>query len=276
MKNKHNKKRNTAFLYEILVRETTKAVISKNTARKELATRIIKENFKKNSALYKELQLYKAILDTTSLDDRTSERLLNEVKVSRGKIDNKNLFNEQTNLIQKINKNLGPDIFSNFLPNYKSMATVSQLFSDSINVKDRVMLEQLILKNLQSEDIQEEEKLEYIDNLVFKTFVEKFNDAYGEKLTEQQKSLVINYVFSFTDNAVGLKSYLNEEIGRLKEEVNASLQHEDIQADEHMIEKTNNVIKFLESLSKRKTTEDDIQKILKIRTLVQEVSNNGN
>tara|TARA_R110000851_G_scaffold236991_2_gene389699 strand:- start:13423 stop:14253 length:831 start_codon:yes stop_codon:yes gene_type:complete len=276
MKNKHNKKRNTAFLYEILVRETTKAVISKNTARKELATRIIKENFKKNSALYKELQLYKAILDTTSLDDRTSERLLNEVKVSRGKIDNKNLFNEQTNLIQKINKNLGPDIFSNFLPNYKSMATVSQLFSDSINVKDRVMLEQLILKNLQSEDIQEEEKLEYIDNLVFKTFVEKFNDAYGEKLTEQQKSLVINYVFSFTDNAVGLKSYLNEEIGRLKEEVNASLQHEDIQADEHMIEKTNNVIKFLESLSKRKTTEDDIQKILKIQTLVQEVSNNGN
>jgi hypothetical protein len=215
-------------------------------------------------------------LDTTSLDDRTSERLLNEVKVSRGKIDNKNLFNEQTNLIQKINKNLGPDIFSNFLPNYKSMATVSQLFSDSINVKDRVMLEQLILKNLQSEDIQEEEKLEYIDNLVFKTFVEKFNDAYGEKLTEQQKSLVINYVFSFTDNAVGLKSYLNEEIGRLKEEVNASLQHEDIQADEHMIEKTNNVIKFLESLSKRKTTEDDIQKILKIQTLVQEVSNNGN
>ena len=33
-KTKHNKKRNTAFLYEALIREMTKAVVSKNQEQK--------------------------------------------------------------------------------------------------------------------------------------------------------------------------------------------------------------------------------------------------
>ena len=49
MRLKHNKKRNTAFLFETLTREYIKAVVKKNTARQTLVKRIIKENFAKGS-----------------------------------------------------------------------------------------------------------------------------------------------------------------------------------------------------------------------------------
>ena len=61
MKLKHNKKRNTAFVYESLVREMTKAIVEKNLELKDDIVSIIKEHFTKNSLLYRELKLYKTI-----------------------------------------------------------------------------------------------------------------------------------------------------------------------------------------------------------------------
>ena len=51
MKLKHNKKRNTAFLYEILMRELTKSILFKNVENKKSLIKIIKEHFRKNSIL---------------------------------------------------------------------------------------------------------------------------------------------------------------------------------------------------------------------------------
>jgi len=277
MKNKHNKKRNTAFLYEILVREVTKAVVSKDNSKKTKATRIIKKYFKKGTSAYEELQLYKSLMDTTDLDEKISDKLLSEVKMSRQKIDNKKLFNEQTKLIEKINQDFDTAIYSNFIPNYKNLANIFQMFNPSSNIKDRVLLEQMILNTLQSKTTQEEEKLDNIDNLVFKTFVGKFNDAYSEQLSEEQKKLVTNYVFSFSDNGVGIKSYLNEEVSRLKEEVKKSLTLIEVKKDSDMVRKTKSVLDFLDSfVSKQKLLESDIQKLLKIQMLVDEVNNDGN
>jgi len=277
MKNKHNKKRNTAFLYEILVREVTKAVVSKDNNKKIKATSIIKKYFKKGSSTYEELQLYKSLMDTTDLDEKISDKLLAEVKISRQKIDNKKLFNEQTKLIENINQDFETSIYSNFIPNYKNLANIFQMFNPSSNIKDKVMLEQMILDTLQSKTIQEEEKLDNIDNLVFKTFVGKFNDAYSEQLSEEQKKLVTNYVFSFSDNGVGIKTYLNEEISRLKEQVKKSLTLIEVKKDSDMVRKTKSVLDFLDSfVSKQELSESDVQKLLKIQMLVDEVSNNGN
>ena len=61
MKLKHNKKRNTAFLYESLVKELTKAVVKKDTERKNVLVSMIKEHFSKGTVLNQELELYKAL-----------------------------------------------------------------------------------------------------------------------------------------------------------------------------------------------------------------------
>ena len=41
---KHNKKRNTAFIYETLTRELTKAIVDKNITEKKLFLRLSKKD----------------------------------------------------------------------------------------------------------------------------------------------------------------------------------------------------------------------------------------
>ena len=63
MRLKHNKKRNTAFLYEMLTREVVKSIIKKDLKKRNVTISLIKENFAKNTELRKELDLYKALLE---------------------------------------------------------------------------------------------------------------------------------------------------------------------------------------------------------------------
>ena len=102
MKLKHNKKRNTAFVYESLVREMTKAIVEKNLELKDDIVSIIKEHFTKNSLLYRELKLYKTICETYDLEPHTAEKLVYEIRKEHTKLDKQILFTEQSILIKKI------------------------------------------------------------------------------------------------------------------------------------------------------------------------------
>ena len=56
----------------------------------------------------------------------------------------------------------------------------------------------------------------------------------------------MQYVFSFSDDGLGLKTYLNEEIGRLKKIVNESLEMEEIKTDAAMLESTKRIVDTME------------------------------
>jgi hypothetical protein len=68
MKIKHNKKRNTAFVYEALIRELTKAVIKEDMNKKQMVASVIKEHFSKGSEIKKELEIYQGVVDTRGLE----------------------------------------------------------------------------------------------------------------------------------------------------------------------------------------------------------------
>ena len=129
---KHNKKRNTAFLYEILVREVIKSTLNKDVERRDLTISILKESFCGGSALRREIDLYKTLLETTNLKPHLGEKLIQETKRAYRQIDSKEIFNEQSSLISKINKKLSAGTFSNFVPNYKDLATLSQIFGENV------------------------------------------------------------------------------------------------------------------------------------------------
>ena len=80
---KHNKKRNTAFLYESLVKELTKAIIKQQEVRKEKIINIIRENFTKGSPLQQDLDLYKSILENK---DKMTKDFTNRFLVETKKI----------------------------------------------------------------------------------------------------------------------------------------------------------------------------------------------
>ena len=85
-------------------------------------------------------------------------------------IDKKKLFIEQSKLISKINRNLSKSVFSNFVPNYKSLATISQIFNNDISVKNKVLLENNIIKTMLVEDKKETE-MQPVDNIAFNIYI---------------------------------------------------------------------------------------------------------
>jgi hypothetical protein len=120
-------------------------------------------------------------------------------------------------------------------------------------------------------EIKEQEKLKVIDNLTYKTFVNKFNTVYGQSLLPEQKELMTRFVMSFSDNGVELKSYLNEEIGRLKTKIENSLVTEDFKNDPNMASKANLVLEKMNSYSKKQVDKEVVGEVLKIQTLAKEL-----
>ncbi len=272
MKMKHNKKRNTAFIFEALIRELTKAIVAKDDDKKKLIVKLVRENFKGSSALARDLDLYKAILDTSDLDKHTAEKLVFEARMGKKIINEKQLFKEQTEIIDKINKLISPNVFSNFIPNYRDVATVYQIFDYRTKTKQRVLMErQIVEKMTSSKDSRKEAAIKPIDNLTYKTFVTKFNEKYGTELLSEQKKLLGHYIGSFTDNGLEFKIYLNEEISRLREKLQNSLKLPEISQDKEMSEGARKVLEILDGFSKREIDNDLVQEVLKIQNLVKEI-----
>ena len=274
-KTKHNKKRNTAFLYEALVREMTKAVVSQDKKRKNNIIDILKESFSSNKILGQELKLYQAILESTDLDSITAEKLLYKIREAYAALDMQEIYSAQSSVINRINKEIGSAVYNNFVPNYKSIATVSQLFgadSSAAGIKKGVILEQNVLETLTS-DTTEEPKVEMkpIDNIVFKTFTSKFNEVYGNGLLSEQKELLNRYILSFSSDT-DMKIYLNEELGRLHVALQEALSTNDVKSDSAMTESTNSVINMIEEFRNTPVDKNLVEKVLKIQNLVHEIS----
>ena len=270
MKVRHNKKRNTAFVYEALLREATVAILKNDHKRKDKAISIIKKHFNSDSILRRDLNCYRSLYENQNLDRLTCEKILKEVKLQKRLIDPNGLFKQQTELIHDVNKELEPSIFNNFVPNYRTLATISQIFSDKISPKNQVILENEIIKNMLNED-KVVDTATPIDNVVYKTFVEKFNNKYENGLLEEQKRLLTHYIASFADNGVELKFYLNEEIARLKTKLEEAKETDEIKADKDMLNKTNQVIEKLNSFAQQNINEELLATVLKTQSLVKEI-----
>ena len=115
-----------------------------------------------------------------------------------------------------------------------------------------------------------------VDNLTYKTFVNKFNEKYENDLLNEQKDLLTHYIASFADNALELKIFLNEEIARLKQKLAEAREIDEIKNDEDMLSKTGQVIEKLNSFAKEDITENVLLTVLKTQSLVKEIYNADN
>ena len=264
----HNKKRNTAFLYEALVRELTKSVVHKNEERKAAVVSVIKEFFNNNSVLKKELKLYNDIIETRGVSKNAAEKIVSYVKKERETLDTKKLFEEQTQLINKIHNTLSEDVFSNFVPNYKALASIYQMFSPSTKIKNKVLMENTIVQymSVQPQQVTEQKR---INNATMRIFSSKFNNHYNG-LLEEQRTLLSKYISSFTDNGLELKVFLNDEIGRIKEHVTNNKDS----FNGEIKEKINAVLLMVEGFKGQMITEDILKQILKMQQLVSEIKSN--
>ena len=272
MKLKHNKKRNTAFLYETLIKELTKAVVAKEDSRKNAIIAMLKEHFSKGAILGRELDLYKAIKDTSHLDVYTAERLISETKKQYSEMDKQAIFEAQSTLIESINKVVGKAAFSNFVPNYKTLASISQIFSDSLTAKEKVLLERKVMGRLVSKPRLNAEKkeMEHIDNLVFKKVIENFNKKYSGQLLNEQQELLNKYILSFNSSGLEFKVYLNEELTRIKENLTDLQKSDDFKQDRDMLKKLTEIEDIVGRFQTKKIDTNMIEKIMSIQNLIAE------
>jgi len=272
MATKHNKKRNTGFVFEALVREATKAILAEDDAKKQVVVSTIKEFFKKGTELSKELECYQALSKDNNLTPQLGEKLIFEVKRKASLLNKNKLIQEKNALISQINKNISKDVFNNFVPNYRALATISQIFKDDTPVKQRVLLESSIIKNITEEVVEQKEKLEHIDSLVVKNFIEKFNTAYTGLLSEQ-RTLLSKYVTSINDGYTEFHFFINEELERIKNIVTESLKSKVVKDDEFMLEGINNVLGKIEEMRNLAVDEKFLMKMLKLQKLSSEIEN---
>ena len=273
MKIKHNKKRNTAFVYEAIVKEITVAIIKNDHERKNKAVSILKKHFKPGSVLSKHLECYRSLYETKNVDEKTSEKIIKEARIASRLLDAHGLFVSQSDLIDDVNKELSPTVFNNFVPNYKTLATIYQMFSDDSSPKKSVVLESQLVSAMTSN--HSNNTLEPIDNLAMASFVTKFNEKYSGALLENQRTLLNLYITSFSDNSLSLKSFLNEEISNLKNLIKENYSAEFFENDNEMKQKAEKVVELLESFSSRNIDEEVLIKILKTQELAQEIVDNG-
>jgi hypothetical protein len=274
MRIKHNKKRNTAFVYEALIVEATVAVLKKDVRRQNKVINIIKRHFNSDAILKKDLNCYRSLYESQNLKTDASKRIVREAKLQQKLLDPNGVFEAQTQLIHDINKNLSPSIFNNFVPNYKTLASIAQMFSDKTSPKNQIILENQIIADMTNVTQNTEEAP--VDKTVYKAFVGKFNDKYEAGLLSEQKELLTYYISSFADNAVSLKIFLNEEIARLKAQLREAKNTQEINTDQNMLKKTNVIIEKLENFSKEPISDELLLTVLKTQALVKEIYTDGN
>ena len=272
---KHNKKRNTAFVYEALIREATESIIKQDVNRKNKVFNIIKKHFAPGTELHKELFCYRSLYENQNLSKEISEKILHEAKLASKLLDANKIFKSQSDLIKDINIELSSDVFNNFVPNYKALATIAQIFSSKIAPKNRVMLEQHVVDRMSSL-ITESSDLKPIDNLTLNTFIKKFNQKYSSTLLKEQKELLSLYVSSFSDNGLELKMFLNNELGRIKDKIQEAKKISYISCQTETIKKLDTLHEKLDSYAKKPIDSDSLIVILKTQQVLQEIFSDAN
>lgn len=197
---KHSKVKNTGLIFEILTRMAMKETLNQNES--SSAIKLIKSNFKPNSELIKELNLYQTLNLKT---DHDSKELLKFTLEAKKSIDQKKLMAEKYNLVKSIKKNYNIDLFFNTrVSNYTLTAAIYKLleFNGKDNPEDYLNSKKLVVEHLsgkKEEAIEEEviarfrEQDEDVRKIGFKMIIEKFNSKY-RTLNDKQKKLLSKYI----------------------------------------------------------------------------------
>jgi hypothetical protein len=223
MKVKHSKFKNTAILFELLVKQITQEVLSNST--KNVSEKIIKEFFSSNKELAKELKLYNQIVKEkySSIDD--AKLFLEEVSKERIKLDENKLNKEKYNLIKTIKESYDLSKFlSSNLQNYKLLASVYKVFEAKtmgrkVEIRDFIESNNTILEHIthkkisakQADTLYEsfKQQSEDLRLLTYKLLIENFNKKYSN-LDDSQKGLLREFINNVTNTSTFPK-FIEEE-----------------------------------------------------------------
>ena len=276
MKLKHNKLRNPAILFELLVRQITTDTLNN---RESKSVNILKRHYN-NTQIAKEFKIYKTLYEAKNLSEAKASILINSAIQAHSKLNKTTLRKAKYDLIADIKENYNlEEFFKSKVNNYKTLASIYMLFetvnSDiadpEVESKYRFTIMESICENPNKnpKDTLLEEYNSYdkgTRSLVYKLFIQKFNEKYSD-LDDNQKSLLKEYITNISTSD-SLREYVNSEITKVKKDIkkeSASLK------DEARKVKLNEVCNFIEEIPENKQVcEKDIHNLLYYYELLKE------
>ena len=225
---KHNKVKNTAFLYECLTRQITSDVLS--NVEPSPALDIVKEFFRPTTILGKELVLYKALTSKKLKNEGKINYLVDSVLRERAKLNYSDMRRARYNLVKKITESYElKDFFRTRISNFKDIASVYKLFEiqHNSNPFEETEIRFIVMENLKDTDSPKTEKTSVVEKfekeskdlrlLSYKILVDKFNQKYSN-LNESQRDLLKTYINNISNTST-LKEFMSDEIKTLKEKI---------------------------------------------------------
>lgn len=224
-KAKHSKFKNAGILFELLTRQITADILA---GRDETFTKnLMFKYFHESKELGREAQLYNFILQQSSKDENSAERILNVVLQTRSKLDERELNKQKYNIIKEIKEKYNIDEFlKNKIPNYKLYASVYKLFENQSDQEVKFDITEIlesrgyVVENLTKEKKSGEESLDVYGSqsaevrlLAYKFLIENFNTKYSNLLPAQKK-LLKEYITNISNSSKFTK-FVNEEYKRV-------------------------------------------------------------
>ena len=229
MKNlKHSKYKNTAILFEILVRKLTSESL---TSDKSVTINIIKKYFGKNTELSKELQLYNSLIKEQIDSEAKALEFVRTCKTAHTQLNKSVLKRQRYNLVKEISENFDFNKISKIrINNYKTLASVYKIFeyAEADNPKQLFECKNEIVSHMLIKEVSKKPNVDKLMDvyknqstdtrlLAYKLMIDKFNKKYSG-LNENQKNLLNKYITHVNDTE-RLKQYFGKVIPSIKKQL---------------------------------------------------------
>ena len=275
MKVKHSKYKNTGILFELLTRQITVDTIS---GKSNKSLDFLKKHFNSKTELLKEYKIYHTLATKKYNKDIQAKMLIDTLIEAHQKLNKSQLRREKYNLIKELKDNYDVNnFFKAKISNYKIMASIFNLLENKKASSKSILASKInLLEHITSKPNKNTKKgiLENFDKqdkntrlLTYKVILEKFNTKYTN-LGENQKILLKEYVNSVS-NSPSLKSYINEEIKKVKRDLTKYSKKVE---DKAVSIKLNETKELIQPLSKKSSVQDDnVSNLLNYYKLINEL-----
>jgi hypothetical protein len=282
MSRSHNKKRNTALLYEFLVRTISSALVEGDKKKSSTALRILRRYFKPGTQLYKEFRLFNSLVKTTVSSDSVVSSILTEARAAAQVADVTTLDHEKSLLIRSINHLINDENFYDQpVAEYRLYATIQTLLNEwrkpsgTADIASIANYEGQLREWLLTEKKKENHTL--IDEtpgttrLLMKVMMKKLNEKYSSALNDDQREIIKAYAFSNAhDDQLTIKKKLESIKSGLLEEIDRYVnQHHE---NEFLVSKMQNAKLNIISESLDKIDDSVVSKFMLYSTLRQELN----
>lgn len=232
MSKAHNKKRNTALLYEFLIRTISSSLVEGDKKKSSTALRILRRYFKPGTQLYKEFRLFNALVKTTVSSDSVASSIISEARSAAATIELDVLDREKSLLIRSINHIIKDENFYDQpVAEYRLYATVQTLLNEWRKPKGTADIVSLANYENQLREwlISEKKKVDQplldetpgTTRLLMKVMMKKLNEKYSS-LNDDQRDIIRAYAFSTAnDDQSTIKKKLEETRKKLVESIDS-------------------------------------------------------